>query len=95
MDEPTTYLDIRHQQEVIRTARKSADQGKAVCMVLHDLCLAMKEADQIIVLHKEKIDFAGTPEELFQTAIPKDVFGASIDRFQTEHGWQYFYVDSE
>ncbi len=50
MDEPTTYLDVRHQLEVMTTARRLAEEGKAVVLVLHDLCLALPWVDEVAVL---------------------------------------------
>ena len=93
MDEPTTYLDIHHQQEMMHTAADLALHGKTVCMVLHDLCLALKEADQIIVVNEGKICYSGTSEELYQTKIPQTIFDVKIDRFITDSGWQYFYAE--
>ena len=49
MDEPTTFLDVRHQMDVMRTARGLADGGKAVVLVSHDLCQALRTADRVAV----------------------------------------------
>ena len=46
MDEPTTYLDISCQLEVMALARRLAEEGRAVVMVLHDLCLALRYAQR-------------------------------------------------
>ena len=91
MDEPTTFLDIRHQLEVMRVARKLAEQGKAVVLVLHDLCLALRYADVVTVLSDGRIQGSGTPEEIYQSGILEPVFEVGLSRVETERGWQYYY----
>ena len=90
MDEPTTYLDIRHQMEVMALARTLAQQGKAVVLVLHDLCLAMEIADEIVVLWDGRLQQAGTPEEVFASGVLNRVMGIALSRTRTDEGWRYF-----
>lgn len=92
MDEPTTYLDIRHQIEVMDIARRLARQGKAVVLVLHDLCLSMRIADQITVLQEGKLCQVETPDAVFASGVLNRVFQVSICRVQTEDGWQHYCV---
>ena len=54
MDEPTTFLDVRHQMDVMRTARGLADGGKAVVLVSHDLCQALRTADRVALLAEQQ-----------------------------------------
>ena len=91
MDEPTTFLDVAHQLEVMAIARRLAGEGKAVLMVLHDLCLALRWADEAAVLDGGKLAFLGTPEEAFQTGILDMTFHVRLGRIMTEDGWQYYY----
>lgn len=91
MDEPTTYLDIRHQLEVMRVARRMAAEGKAVVAVLHDLCLAMRTAHRIGVLSDGHLQALDRTEAVFESGILDQVFGISLRRVQTEQGWQYYY----
>lgn len=91
MDEPTTYLDIGHQLEVMALARRLAEEGRAVVLVLHDLCQAMRTADEVAVLSGGRLLFSGTPEEVYPLGVLDRVFGISLRRFQTENGWQYYY----
>ena len=90
MDEPTTYLDIRHQMEVMALARTLAQQGKAVVLVLHDLCLAMETADEVAVLWEGELQQVGTPEEIFASGVLNRVMGIALSRTRTEEGWRYF-----
>ena len=73
MDEPTAYLDIRHRLEVMALARRLADMGRAVVLVLHDLDLALKGADRVAVLADGTLRQTGSPEEIFSAGILDEV----------------------
>lgn len=90
MDEPTTYLDISHQMKLMEWARKLADQGKAVILVLHDLGQAFRYADQIVVMSEGKVLDCGSPEDIYIKEIVNDVFQIQMSRVLTESGYQYF-----
>ena len=92
MDEPTTYLDARHQLEVMTMARSLAHEGKTVVLVLHDLTMALRTADVVAVLGDGSIRCVGTPDEVFQAGILDEVFGVTLKRVMTENGWQYYYL---
>lgn len=94
MDEPTTFLDVRHQLEVMDLARRLAREGKAVVMVLHDLCLALRCADRIALLYGGKLLDYGTPEALYERGLLERAFGVSLGRVQTEQGMQYYYFQT-
>lgn len=91
MDEPTTYLDVGCQLEVMTLARRLAGQGRAVILVLHDLCLAMQAADEIALLAEGRLVSLGEPEELFAAGILDRVFGVALGRVNTPDGWRYYY----
>ena len=90
MYEPTTYLDVRHQLEVMALARRLAAQGKAVVLVLHDLCLALQTADELAVLAKGRLQQTGTPEEIFESGILDRVMDVELRRLMTDNGWRYY-----
>lgn len=90
MDEPTTYLDVRHQLEVMSVSRRLADMGRAVVLVLHDLSLALRDADHLAVLSEGRLHQAGTPEEIFSGGQLDRVFGVAVRRVWTERGWLYY-----
>lgn len=94
MDEPTTYLDVERQMEVMRLARRMAAGGRAVAAVLHDLCLALRTADRIGVMAGGSLAALGTPEEIFTSGVLEQVFGVAIGRLKTARGWQYYYDQS-
>ena len=90
LDEPTTYLDVAHQFRLLDCARRLADQGRAVVLVLHDLCLALRWADQLVVLDGGRLQMADSPERVFTSGILDQVFEVNVRRFQTPNGWQYY-----
>ena len=75
LDEPTTYLDISYQQEIMRLIRQlNRNHGIGVVMVLHDLVQAMEVSDKVIVLKDGKKYAEGTPEEVITTRMLKEVY---------------------
>lgn len=90
MDEPTTYLDVRHQLEMMRIAKELAQGGTAVVMVLHDLSLALRFGDQIAVLEQGQLAQIGTPEEVFESGVLDRVFDVRVCRVETEDGFHYY-----
>lgn len=91
MDEPTTYLDVGCQLEVMALARRLAEEGRAVVMVLHDLSLALRFAHRAALLYEGRVRQLGTPEELFEGRALEEVMGVALGRVETEDGWRYFY----
>ncbi len=91
MDEPTTFLDVGHQLEVTAMARRLAEEGRAVVMVLHDLPLALRWADDIALLSVGRLAAYGTAEEVYASGRLDRVFGVALRRVETESGWQYYY----
>lgn len=75
LDEPTTYLDMAHQLEVLELLQRlNEEQGRTIVMVLHDLNQAARFADYIIALKNGKIVKTGTCKEVMQQDILRQVF---------------------
>ena len=91
LDEPTTFLDVSHQLQLMDQARLLADRGKAVVLVLHDLILALEHADRLAILHQGRIAACGDSESVFQSGCLQDVFGIAVCRFRAENRWRYYY----
>ena len=91
MDEPTTFLDVGRQLEVMAQARRLAGEGRAVVMVLHDLPLALRWADELALLERGRLAARGGAEEVYASGALDRVFGVSLRRVGTESGWQYYY----
>lgn len=92
MDEPTAFLDISHQLQLMVLARELASSGKAVLLVLHDLPLALGYAHRIAVMKEGRILDAGTPEEIYTRGSLEQAFNVKIRRTAAEEGWQYYCI---
>ncbi|MFJ7586615.1 ABC transporter ATP-binding protein [Streptomyces sp. NPDC097617] len=80
LDEPTTYLDLRYQVELLDLMRDLADDhGIAVGAVLHDLDQAAAVADRIVLLHSGRVIADGAPEEVLTPERLTDTYGIRID----------------
>ncbi|WOF23315.1 ABC transporter ATP-binding protein [Microbacterium betulae] len=76
LDEPTTYLDIAHQLDVLETvAELQRERGMTVVMVLHDLGLAVRYADHIVAVHGGAIAAAGPAGSVVTPELLRTVFG--------------------
>ena len=76
LDEPTTFLDIAHQYEVLELARALVTgQGRTVVAVLHDLQQAARYADEIVVMAQGRVVAHGAPVAVLTEELVADVFG--------------------
>ena len=85
-DEPTASLDPRHQIDVMKNLRTTADTGTLVIVVTHDLGLAARFADHVLVLQEGRLVSQGAPAEALSERVMADVFRISAYRaeFQRE-----------
>lgn len=75
LDEPTTYLDLAHSVEVLDLVdRLHDDLGRTVVMVLHDLNLAIRYSDELIVMHAGRIVAQGKPGDIIDAGLLREVF---------------------
>ena len=79
-DEPTSSLDPRHQIDVMKSLRTAADQGTLVMVVTHDLGLAARFADTVLVLSEGRLVSQGGPTEALSEQVMSDVFRISAYR---------------
>ena len=87
LDEPTTYLDIAHQLEVMDiVVRLNKDYGMTVIMVLHDINHALQYADEILILKDGLIKAQGNPGEVMTVERLADTFGVKADVFVNSQG---------
>lgn len=76
LDEPTTFLDIDHQLEVLELVRQlNQERGMTVVMVLHDLNQAARYSDRMVVLQRGRIVADGLPVAVLTPALLERVFG--------------------
>lgn len=78
LDEPTSFLDVRHQVEVMQLLRKLNREGMTVVAALHDLFLAGRFADRVIAIRHGKLEFDGPPAEVFEPKGLERVFGVPM-----------------
>lgn len=75
LDEPTTYLDMNHQLEILELLyRLNQENHKTIIMVLHDLNLAARFSDCLVAMKDGKIKYQGTAKEIMTDDILKDIF---------------------
>ncbi|WKD50367.1 ABC transporter ATP-binding protein [Microbulbifer spongiae] len=78
-DEPTTALDIRHQLQLMQHFRALADGGKTLVLALHDLSLAARFCDRIVLMQDGRLLAQGAPREVFTPAQIGDAYGVSSE----------------
>lgn len=76
LDEPTTFLDMAAQIEMLDIVRRlNREQGRSVVMVLHDLNLAARYADLLVVMNEGEVVAVGAPHDVLTADMLRDVFG--------------------
>jgi iron complex transport system ATP-binding protein len=75
LDEPTTYLDLAHQVDVLDLVQRlHSELGRTVVMVLHDLNLAARYADRLVALREGSVVAQGVPSEVLTEDLLREVF---------------------
>ena len=78
LDEPTTFLDVGHQVEVLDLLSDlNRSQGTTIVMVLHDLNLAARYADHLVALSGGRVSASGSPAEILRPELVDELFGMS------------------
>ena len=93
LDEPTTYLDLSHQLELMKLLRKIADAGKGIVCVMHDLPLAFDFSDEILVLKEGQIAAQKRPSELCTGSVISELFRVQIKRIGNSGKYYYDIAD--
>ncbi|AUH49416.1 cobalamin/Fe3+-siderophore ABC transporter ATP-binding protein [Chromobacterium sp. ATCC 53434] len=101
LDEPTTYLDVHHQLEMLSTVRGlNREHGLTVVWVLHDLNQAAAFSDELLLMKAGRLRARGTPDEIMRPELLKEVFDVDmwrlpdshppvcLPRYRTEAAWQ-------
>ncbi|MDU0205334.1 MULTISPECIES: ABC transporter ATP-binding protein [Paenibacillus] len=80
LDEPTTFLDMAHQLEVLKLLQKlNKEEGRTIIMVVHDLNHATHYAHHMVAIMQGKVVSEGTPEEVVTQPVLREVFGIEAD----------------
>jgi len=75
LDEPTTFLDLAHQVEVLDLLQDLNERGRTIVMVLHDLNQACRYADHLVALRDGQVVAAGAPADVITPGVVHEVFG--------------------
>lgn len=86
-DEPTSNLDVRHQLEVFATIKQLAEtEGRTVIVVIHDLNLATRFSDTLVMLKQGAIYAAGKPEQVITEDNIREVYNVSVAIVESKYG---------
>lgn len=87
LDEPTSFLDIRHKLELLHLLKQLVCEKEiGVVMSLHELDLAMKISDKVLCIRDGKADRYGTAEEIFTASYIERLYGIETGSFQEMYG---------
>lgn len=87
LDEPTSYLDIKHKLELLSILKNLVSTKKlAVIMSLHELDLAQKVSDVVVCVRGDRIDHIGSPKEIFQQEYIEDLYQVTKGSFDVHFG---------
>lgn len=87
LDEPTSFLDIRHKLELLDILKRLVrEQRLAVVMSLHELDLAQRISDTVICVHGDRIDRCGPPEEIFTESYIRGLYGLTAGSYNALFG---------
>jgi iron complex transport system ATP-binding protein len=78
LDEPTTWLDLAHQVEVLDLLhRLNREEGRTIVLVIHDLNLACRYADHLVALAAGRVRVVGRPADVVSAAMVEEIFGVA------------------
>ena len=86
LDEPTNFLDIRNQYELLARARAMTELGKTVVMILHDFELILHCADHVVLLGEGLVRASGGAREVLESAEMQRTFGVTPCFYETPDG---------
>jgi len=80
LDEPTTFLDVRHQVDIFEIiTRQKREQGRTVLVVSHDLNMASQYCARLVLLDRGRIVADGTPEEVLNAAVLEETYKVKMN----------------
>lgn len=93
LDEPTTYLDLAHQIEVMELVKRlNVEEARTMVMVLHDVNEAARVSDRIVAMANGQIVHEGAPDEVLTEAVLTQLYGAPCDVYRDQASGKPFYV---
>lgn len=82
MDEPTSYMDIKHRLGLMKVIKGLADDGITIVMSLHELELALEVSDRLLLVYDDGHILVKTPEEVIEGGLLKELFDLSDDMYK-------------
>ena len=82
MDEPTSYMDIKHRLELLKVIKELAGTGITIVMSLHELELALEVSDRLLLVYDDGHVLVRTPEEVITQGLLKELFDLSEDMYK-------------
>ena len=80
LDEPTTYLDIRYQLQILKLIRQlNREFGITIVMVLHDINQSLYYSDEIVAMKDGRMIAHGLPEEIISGELVQEVYDVNLD----------------
>lgn len=92
LDEPTTFLDISHQIEVLELISSlNKEEGITILMVLHDINQAARYSNELFVIKSGALYASGIPEQIINSELMKEVFNVEADILKNPHNGKPFF----
>lgn len=82
MDEPTSYLDIKHRLELMEVIKKLSGQGVTIIMSLHELELALEISDRCLLVKEDGTTLCMTPSEIIDSGVIQPLYGLTFDMYK-------------
>ena len=82
MDEPTSYLDIRHRLELMDVIRKLASEGVTIVMSLHELELALEISDRVLLVQKNGETICEESAKVIESGIIKELYELTDEMYE-------------
>ena len=92
LDEPTANLDIAHTLEILNLLKQLTQEDKTVALSIHDLNIASRYADQVVLVHNNQIVALGLPDEVFTEEMIVNVFGVKVEKITSAGMNRIFYL---
>lgn len=80
LDEPTSYLDLRHQLEIWQLLRTLVKGGKLVIVAVHDLSAAQRFCEELVILNRGRCQVTGPYQNIITPRVLQEVFGVNLNQ---------------
>ncbi|HEY6561491.1 MAG TPA: ABC transporter ATP-binding protein [Polyangiaceae bacterium] len=92
LDEPTASLDVAHQLEALALVRGFVEDGRSALVALHDLSLATRFCDRVLVLHAGRLYAEGPPSRVLDASLVGTVFGVRAEVYRAKDGITHIHI---